>query len=172
MTDPRSRDRQEVEALLTDAYLDSLLAARDRRAFDVPADPGLDPALRTAARRLEAELGRVHPSFRFEERLAAQLRRRALELSAGRPFGAAPREAAGALVVQIPAPPRPVAATVRRAPRSSPLAVARRIGRQPAAMLRFDGPVPRPVLIGGALTSAALSLAGAYIAWRRSRPSH
>jgi hypothetical protein len=31
---------------------------------------------------------------------------------------------------------------------------------------------PRPLIIGGALTSAAISLAGAaYVAWRRARPA-
>ena len=176
MTGRPPLDRLEVEALLTDAYLDSLLAARDRRAFDVPADPRLDPALRAAARRLDAELGRVHPSFRFEERLAAELRRRAglLGAAAGVTLDARPSVTgeAGALIVEIPAPPLPAAVAPRRAVRPRPWAVARRIGRQPAAMLRLEGAVPRPVLIGGALTSAALSLAGAYLAWRRSRPSH
>jgi hypothetical protein len=43
-------------------------------------------------------------------------------------------------------------------------------GMDPAA--DPDGPhLARPLLIGGALTSAALSLAGAaYVAWRRSHP--
>ena len=45
---------------------------RDRRAIDVPADPRLDPSIRLVARRLDGDLARVHPSFRFEERLAAE----------------------------------------------------------------------------------------------------
>ena len=36
---------------------------------------------------------------------------------------------------------------------------------------RPERSVPRPLLIGGALTSAALSIAGAYVAWRRGRPA-
>ncbi len=67
------RDQLEVEALVTDRYLESLLLAQDRRAGDTPADPSLDPGIRSAARRLARDLGRVHPSFRFEERLAARL---------------------------------------------------------------------------------------------------
>jgi hypothetical protein len=37
------------------------------------------------------------------------------------------------------------------------------------ALPAVDGPLPRPILIGGALTSAALSVAGAYVAWRRGQ---
>jgi len=41
-----------------------------------------------------------------------------------------------------------------------------------SVLLRDDRPVPvRPVVLGGVLTSAALSLAGAaYVAWRRGHP--
>ena len=68
-----SLDTLDVEALQTDRYLDALLAAVERRAADVPADPAIDPTLRLAARRLRDELVRTHPSFRFEERLARRL---------------------------------------------------------------------------------------------------
>ena len=65
------RDASEVEALLTDRYLESVLA---RVGTDLgPADAALDPALRLASDRLRRDLVRVHPSFRFEERLAARL---------------------------------------------------------------------------------------------------
>ena len=74
------RDNLEVEALVADRYLDSLLAARERHAADAPADATLDPDVRNTARLLEAELGRVHPSFRFEERLANELHARAARL--------------------------------------------------------------------------------------------
>src|SRR5256885_9955041 len=63
----------DVDALRTDRYLDSLLAAADRHANDVPADAAIDEPLRHAAARLRRDLVRVHPSFRFEERLAARL---------------------------------------------------------------------------------------------------
>src|SRR3954447_27087801 len=65
------RDGTEVEALLTDLYLERVLA---RHGTDRgPADADLDPALRRASDRLRRDLTRVHPSFRFEERLALRL---------------------------------------------------------------------------------------------------
>ena len=63
----------EIDALVTDGYLDSLLAARERRALDSPSVAELDPSVRLAAARLAETAARVHPSFRFEERLAARL---------------------------------------------------------------------------------------------------
>ena len=77
------RDNLEIEALVADRYLDSLLAARDRHAFDAPADAALAPDVRSTAQLLEAELDRVHPSFRFEERLADLLREHATRMIAG-----------------------------------------------------------------------------------------
>src|SRR6478735_9084332 len=68
---PFERDGTEVEALLTDLYLERVLA---RHGTDRgPADADLDPALRHASDRLRRDLTRVHPSFRFEERLALRL---------------------------------------------------------------------------------------------------
>ncbi len=81
-------DRSETDALLTDHYLDSLLAARDRRAEDSPVDVSLDPAVHRAARRLADDLDRVHPSFRFEERLATRLAEAAARLRLGLAAGA------------------------------------------------------------------------------------
>jgi hypothetical protein len=139
------RDDLEVEALVTDHYIDSLLAARDRRAKRPESVEAPAAEVRLSADRLSAELPRVHPSFRFEERLATELQGRAARLRLG-----------------------------NRPPRPNPI---RRL--EPPTVLRarpalFDdrlspAPVPRPLLIGGALTSAALSLAGAYVAWRRGR---
>lgn len=155
------RDGAEVEALVTDRYLESLLLAHDRRADDSPADPSLDPAVRRAARRLSRDLVRVHPSFRFEERLAARLSETAARMRL--------QAAVGGEEVVVPVPFALAAA-------SDPLAGdaldppdgrdAPRDGRPDAA--GPSGPVARPLLIGGALTSAAISLAGAaYVAWRR-----
>ncbi len=67
------RDAGQVDALVADRYLDDLLAAGDRHASDVPADAALDPDLRRTVRLLRSSLVRVHPSFRFEERLAGRL---------------------------------------------------------------------------------------------------
>jgi hypothetical protein len=59
-------------------------------------------------------------------------------------------------------------ATAAAGPRDDP---GRLIGFPPIPV-RDDRPAPvRPVVIGGVLTSAALSLAGAaYVAWRRGHP--
>jgi hypothetical protein len=164
----------EIEALVTDRYLEALLLAAERRAPDAPADPALDPALRSAARRLRDELVRVHPSFRFEDRLA----RRLAEAAAGMRLAAA----SGGEATVIPFPARLLTDTglaqelanpdlaallgapvdaADRAPDGAPDEAPRSSGRPPA---------PRPLLVGGAVTSAALSLAGAaFVAWRLTR---
>ncbi|HEV8281445.1 MAG TPA: hypothetical protein VGQ02_06280 [Candidatus Limnocylindrales bacterium] len=123
---PTARDG-EIEAFVVDRYLESLLSRGPRDEADVPAD------LRATANRLIHGLPRYHPSFRFEEELAARL-------------AAAASSRAGSLV-EFPL----------RSVRG--MAADERVG------------TVRPVVIGGVLTSAALSLAGAaYVAWRRGRP--
>ncbi len=177
MTDAAAGDDLEVEALLTDHYLASLLAARDRRAQDVPADLRLDPELRVVARRLDAELGRVHPSFHFEERLATLLAERAASMQLARRRaspGAGPAPIAISTAGSPDATPQELA-VVPGAPAGHEEAAFRRArawaraGSMPWAHSHIDG--PRPLLIGSALTSAAISLAGAYMAWRRGRPA-
>jgi hypothetical protein len=145
---PFDRDASTADALLTDLYLDAILAGRPLRGddeairpdVDTPTAGRLNPAIRAASGRLRHDLVRVHPSFRFEERLAARL---AHEAAASQ---LAPAAGAEGSVAAIP--------------------------------VRLDEDEPgddegfRPLLIGGALTSAALSIAGAaYVAWRRARPS-
>jgi hypothetical protein len=118
----------ENEAFIVDRYLESLLARRPVDATDLP------PELRSTAAALAAGLPRYHPSFRFEESLAARL--------VGVPDG----DGDGELI----AFPRTV------------VVVGTADGRQVGI---------RPAVLGGVLTSAAISLAGAaYVAWRRSRP--
>jgi hypothetical protein len=146
------RDASEVEALLTDLYLESVLA---RRGTDLgPADARLDPALRDLSDRLRRDLVRVHPSFRFEERLAARLAEAAADLAM--PAAAAGAGAGGGGHV---------------------VTLGGRVGGESFDPLAMDDPagdhrdVPRPLIIGGAITSAAISIAGAaYVAWRRTRP--
>ena len=129
----------DVDALRTDRYLDSLLAAADRHAYDVPADAAIDEPLRRTAARLRRNLVRVHPSFRFEERLAARL--------------------AGEAARRQLAPAAGAEGTIT--------AINVTLDDEPT-----DDDGFRPFLIGGALTSAALSIAGAaYVAWRRAHPS-
>jgi len=162
------RDGIDVEALVADRYLDDLLAAGDRCAEDAPADAALEPELRHAARILRSSLVRVHPSFRFEERLAGRL----ADLAA---VHGAPAVAAGG------------GGRLVRFPGSGPAAVADPLTRDPllAAVLagyldpadadavdRATGAAPsrRPLIVGGAITSAALSIIGvALVAWRASR---
>ncbi|HSW41261.1 MAG TPA: hypothetical protein VLM76_01995 [Patescibacteria group bacterium] len=155
----------EIEALVTDRYLDALLAAAERRAPDAPADPSLDPALHRAALRLRDELVRVHPSFRFEERLA----RRLAEAAAGMRLAAG----AGGASAILPFPAAP--ANSPAAPANSPAAPAGSPATpagSPADAGTGGARVPdrRPLLTGAAVTSAALSLAGAaFVAWRLTR---
>lgn len=155
MTAGATRDGGEIEALVTDRYLESLLAL----GLDEP-EPNtlatsivdrLQPQVRLASARLARDAPRYHPSFRFEERVALRLAEIAASMRV--------REAAGGEGVVIP------------------------IGLHPPETidpddLLFAGPLDerpdrvRPLLIGGALTSAALSLAGAaFVAWWRTRPA-
>ena len=193
----------EAEALVTDRYLDALLASADARlgpAPDHPAD-ALDRAVRLASRRLTRDLPRFHPSFRFEERLAARLAEAAaamrLPLAAGQ----------GSRVVTLPygqpggfdpladplanplADPR---ATGRRADAGGDAADAEGAAADAAAVdaatdghaagltstrihaTGVDADPRRPLLVGGAVAASAISLAGAaWLAWRRghARPS-
>lgn len=135
------RDVGEIEALVTDRYLDSLLGDRPTA---MPA-AALDDAVRAVSRRLAGDLPRFHPSFRFEERLAVRLAEAAasmrLPLAAGGE-GAAPR-APRSIAPPAPDPLRALAGDEPRADQ-------------------------RPLLVGGAVAASAISLAGAaWIAWRR-----
>jgi len=120
----------EIEALVVDRYLESLLARAPRDPTDVPDD------LRATADRLATGLPRYHPSFRFEEELAARLA-----------LAAASATTTAGDLIDFP----------RRRPRD----------RGPIDEGRVQ---VRPVVIGGVLTSAAISLAAAWMAWRRGRP--
>jgi hypothetical protein len=136
-----ARDGGEIEALVTDRYLDSILAGRAN-----PHDTGpLDEAVRLVSRRLAGDLPRFHPSFRFEERLALRLAETAasmrLPLAAGAERGAA----------AIPSPLHPLAPDPLAMPEDD-----------------LDDRPDRAVLVGGAVAASALSLAGAaWLAWRR-----
>jgi hypothetical protein len=138
------RDGHDIDALVTDRYLEALLAAHARGSDNSPsAAAPADPVRRTAD-RLVRDLPRLHPSFLFEEALAGRLAEVAARMRVGAQGGGS-----GILV------PLPGAAL------ADPFGVG------------SDGLPPhrRPLLIGGALTSAALSLAGAaYVAWRLNRP--
>jgi hypothetical protein len=155
----------------TERYLDGLVAADERRAAEVPVDTDTDPAIRVAARQLRAGLVRVHPSFRFEEALAARLAVNADRMQAGLPVEdpkattlpgtlAAFRGAGGAsgfggasAIASIPSLSHSPATGVRGLP-------------DVAARPR------RPLIVGGVgVASAAISLGAVYVAWRHSHPT-
>jgi hypothetical protein len=168
------RDAAATEALLTDLYLDALLAGvvLDAVAAGTPDDPAgqLDPAARRAADRLRHDLVRVHPSFRFEERLATRLAEAAVAMRVPIAVGAE-----GRLVAFRPGPPvdidngvNPSDADSDRSEQVTSPPSADRIESDSDPARRVPS---RPLLIGGALTSAALSIAGAaFVAWRLGRP--
>lgn len=161
----QSRDSQDVDALITDRYLDSIFAAHARGADVGPVPVDVEPghAIRLAARWLAGDLPRLHPSFRFEEALAAKLSLAAARMRSPMAVGASPAEL-------------PIAAPVLVARGGSTRGGSTWGGStrgDTLIRLRLDGPleVGRPLLIGGAITSAALSLAGAaYVAWRIRHP--
>ena len=132
------------DALQVDTYLETLLAGHDRSPLSIAdrrSADDLDPSERRAAQLLADHLLRFHPSFRFEEALAARLR-----AVAGRSPSAS-LEAASLL--PFPLADAEVVATERE---------------RLAALER------RRVLIGGAIASG-VSLAGAaFVAWRAAAP--
>jgi hypothetical protein len=156
------RDGLDAEALITDRYLDSLIAGAESGDADpVTAAGAVDAAVRLASRRLARDFPRFHPSFRFEERLALRLAEVAATLRLPAAAGAE-----GAIVPFAPGGRDGLAADPLRVDPDWPGAtdgfnadpLGARIGRN------------RPLIIGGALTASALSIAGAaLVAWRRSR---
>jgi len=143
------RDAAEVDALVTDRYLETLLGAHARGADGGPSGAVPPDQIRSAARRLARDLPRLHPSFLFEEALAARLSE-----AASRMLSPASTGEPGRMV-----------SLADDALADDALAD----DDEPAHEHHLTG---RPWLLGGALTSAALSLAGAaYVAWRLNRPS-
>ncbi len=161
-----------VDALVTDQYLDALMASGDclpARDDEAPRlDAAADGELRHAVEVVRSSLVRVHPSFRFEERLAGRL----ADLAVGEAVGvaAAGGSRAGGLIPFPGVALAPVA--------EDPLLQAVLDGSlDPAdaeALARAAGvrTPAKPLIVGGAITSAAISLVGvAWVAWRASRPS-
>lgn len=141
------RDVGEIEALITDRYLDSLLAVQPADDVGLLGGPGstVSAAVRAVSRRLSTDLPRFHPSFRFEERLALRL-----------------AEVAASIRLPVAAGGEGQAVAIRRI---SPAAPDPLVVVDDADLVgRIEG---RPLLIGGAVAASALSLAGAWLAWRR-----
>lgn len=154
----REERASDAEALVLDRYLDSLLSG-DHRSASADQDgnaPG--PAIRETADLVRRSFVRVHPSFGFEERLSTRL----AAMAAG------PDEVPG-LGTLIPfRPSRPKRPGPSNAERENAGAAGRQRIGDPQATPVVAGtarrsPAVRPLLIGGAITSAALSVAG--VAW-------
>lgn len=164
------RDSAATDALLTDLYLDTLLAGAvlGAAATGLPGDAAgqLDPAARRAAERLRHDLVRVHPSFRFEERVATRLAEAAVAMRVPIAAGDEGRIVAFRASPAIDHDPDLIPPESGGGP-----ATEARSGRIAAELDPARRAAGRPLLIGGALTSAALSIAGAaYVAWRLGRP--
>jgi hypothetical protein len=168
------RDATTTDALLTDLYLDALLAGvvLDAAAAGTPgvAEGALDPAARRAADRLRHDLVRVHPSFRFEERLATRLAEAAAAMRVQVAVGGA-----GRIVAFRPGSPIALDPDLFPSDAGPDAGAPTEDGPLGPSFAGEVGPTrrttPRPLLIGGALTSAALSIAGAaLVAWRLGRP--
>ena len=140
----------EEEAFQVDAYLDDLLAVRFGALPPLGSGDPVDPDLEAAADLARRSLVRFHPSFRFEERLAARLRR---EAEASGDVGAVTR-------AEDSTQPTAMIVLRRAMTESAPGGVDRR---------NRNG-----LLLGGAIASgvslAGVSICGAaLIAWRRTR---
>jgi hypothetical protein len=151
------------DARRTERYLDGLMEAAERGAAEAPMDLDLDPAILLAAGELRAGLVRVHPSFRFEEGLAARLAHtagRARVVRNDRPATAAAPSVTPFRLSGVAAPAVPAAT------RDSFVA--------PAAPRRLSlaARPSRPLVVGGVgVASAAISIGAVYVAWRWSRAS-
>lgn len=165
------------DARRTERYLDELMAADRRRVSEFPVDVDIDPSVRLAARELRAGLVRVHPSFRFEEALAARLAAGAIRLRAGLRVDLAGAEAAptmpgtmSAFRIHSPAAHGGAVtaispATALTEPQAAPSASAFR--RLPEMAARQS----RPLIVGGVGVASAISIGAVYVAWRHSHPA-
>lgn len=172
------------DARRTERYLDGLMAADERREAGFPVDAEMDTAVGLSARRLRADLVRVHPSFRFEEALAARLAAGAMRLRAGLPMEVdgtgSPAVTPGTVAAfrrPLPAGEGGAATALLEGTASSPAtALTEPHGATPASALRRLPEVAarqsRPLIVGGVgVASAAISIGAVYVAWRHSHPA-
>ena len=165
------------DARRTERYLDGLMEAEERGVAEVPMDLDIDPAVVLAARQLRADLIRVHPSFRFEEGLAARLARTAGRMKAGLSAAEPAERVLGRTAPAPIAPFRPPGVAASAGLASAGLAAAHERLGTPAAGMRtlpaFATRTPRPLIVGGVgVASAAISIGAVYVAWRWSRAPH
>ena len=143
-------------AMQVDTYLDELLASRARI---VPALDDASAELAHAAAVVREALVRFHPSFRFEEELAARLRAVA---------GGAAQVARAAAVVAFPPPGGMTLAPAGGAP--TPLAaVDPEADASDEDAAQVTSAERGWVLVGGAIASGVSLAAGVLLARRRSR---
>lgn len=163
----------------TERYLDGLVAADERRAAEIPVDADIDPAIRVAARQLRAGLVRVHPSFRFEEALAARLAASADRMKAGLPAELPPAAVAGGTLTAFrgtgPAGADlgvVVAAAVGESAATPPIGFSHSAATFVRGLPDAAAHRGRPLIVGGVgVASAAISLGAVYVAWRHSHPT-
>jgi hypothetical protein len=163
----------------TERYLDGLVAADERRAAEIPVDTDMDPAIRVAARQLRAGLVRVHPSFRFEEALAARLAAAADRMKAGLPAELPPAAVAGGTLAAFRgtgAAAADLGVVVGAAAGESAATPSIGLSHSAATVVRGLTDVAarprRPLIVGGVgVASAAISLGAVYVAWRHSHPT-
>jgi hypothetical protein len=178
----------EEAALVVDAYIEALLASgRGAASLDPATIAPVDPDTARAVDALTDGLVRFHPSFRFEERLAARLRQAARgRVAAGTSWvpGEPPvlrRTDATGVATGGAAVTGDIAAAIEPDQIAHGATVIGRfalpdigralpdLGREVGRAVERVERVPVPVLVGGAIASG-VSLAGAAIvAWRLSR---
>lgn len=162
----------------TERYLDGLVAADERRAAEIPVDADIDPAIRVAARQLRAGLVRVHPSFRFEEALAARLAASADRMKAGLPAELPPAAVAGGTITAFrgtgpaAADLGVVVAAVGESAATPPAGLSHSAATFVRGLPDAAAHPRRPLIVGGVgVASAAISLGAVYVAWRHSHPT-
>ena len=135
----------EDDAFQVDTYLDRLLAGHETLPAPVDELASLDAELAATASALQGALVRFHPSFGFEERLAARLHAAARQLPG-------PQEPTGRLIA-FPGVPAG--------------SIGDRSADRRSRTLLVGGAIASGVIASG------VSLAGAMLlAWRRARAEH
>jgi hypothetical protein len=167
--------RATRNARRTERYLDGLVAADERRAAETPVDADMDPAIRVAASQLRAGLVRVHPSFRFEEALAARLAASADRMKAGLPAELPPAAVAGGTLTAFRgtgAAGVDVVAAVGESAATPPVGLSHSAATVVRGLPGAAARPRRPLIVGGVgVASAAISLGAVYVAWRHSHPT-